>query len=86
MQKEMLPCLTFSRKLFMTVLTPAHMQLIEGGDDMNDLVNLLVNNGIAVVVVAYFMIRDYKFNNELIKTMTQIQDNLQTLTNKLKGR
>lgn len=70
----------------MTVLTLAHMQLIEGGDDMNDLVNLLVNNGIAVVVVAYFMIRDYKFNNELIKTMTQIQDNLQTLTNKLKGR
>ena len=52
---------------------------------MNDIVNLLVNNGIAVVVVAYFMIRDYKFNNELIKTMTQIQDNLNTISNKLKG-
>lgn len=52
---------------------------------MNDMVNLLVNNGIAVVVVAYFMIRDYKFNNELVKTMTQIQDNLQSITNKMKG-
>ena len=51
---------------------------------MNDLVNLLVNNGIAVVVVAYFMFRDYKFNNELIKTMTSIQDSLQTINNKIK--
>ena len=51
---------------------------------MNDLVNLLVNNGIAVVVVAYFMFRDYKFNNELIKTMTSIQDSLQTINNKVK--
>ena len=50
---------------------------------MNDIVNLIVNNGIAVVVVAYFMIRDYKFNNELIKTMTMIQDNLQTLSNRM---
>jgi hypothetical protein len=52
---------------------------------MNDLVNLIVNNGIAVVVVAYFMIRDYKFNNELIKTMTQIQDNLSLITKQIKG-
>jgi len=62
------------------------MQLIRRwGDKMNDMVNLLVNNGIAVVVVAYFMFRDYKFNNELVKTMTQIQDNLQSITNKMKG-
>lgn len=52
---------------------------------MNDIINLMVNNGIAVVVVAYFMIRDYKFNNELIKTMTQIQDSLNAITNKIKG-
>ena len=51
---------------------------------MNDIVNLLVNNGIAVVVVAYFMFRDYKFNNELIKTMTSIHDNLQAMNNKIK--
>lgn len=51
---------------------------------MNDLVNLLVNNGIAVVVVAYFMFRDYKFNNELIKTMTSIQDSLKAMNNKIK--
>jgi hypothetical protein len=55
-----------------------------GGASMNDIVNLLVNNGIAVVVVAYFMFRDYKFNNELIKTMTSIQDSLQAINNKIK--
>ena len=50
---------------------------------MNDIINLIVNNGIAVVVVAYFMYRDYKWNSELIKTMTQMQDSLQLLTNKV---
>ena len=48
----------------------------KGGDSMNDIVDLIVNNGIAVVVVAYFLFRDYKFNNELIKTLTTIQNTL----------
>lgn len=52
---------------------------------MNDLINLIVNNGIAAVVVAYFMYRDYKWNNELVKTLTTIQDSLQALNNKIKG-
>ena len=43
---------------------------------MNDIVDLIVNNGIAVVFVAYFLFRDYKFNNELIKTLTTIQNTL----------
>lgn len=43
---------------------------------MNDIVDLIVNNEIAVVVVAYFLFRDYKFNNELIKTLTTIQNTL----------
>lgn len=75
--------MTSLKKLCMIVLTPALMQLIKGGAAMNDLINLIVNNGIAVVVVAYFMYRDYKWNSELIKTMTQMQDSLQLLTNKV---
>lgn len=43
---------------------------------MSDIVDLIVNNGIAVVVVAYFLFRDYKFNNEFIKTLTTIQNTL----------
>ena len=32
---------------------------------VEELVNLLVNNGVAVVVIAYFMFRDYKFIQNL---------------------
>lgn len=55
------------------------------GDNMNDFINLIVNNGIAVVVVGYFMYRDTKYQGELVKTMTQIQDSLNAITNKLKA-
>ena len=51
---------------------------------MNTIVELLVNNGIAVVVVAYFLFRDYKWNDELIKTLTTIQNNLIQMNNRMR--
>lgn len=51
---------------------------------MNTIVELLVNNGIAVVVVAYFLFRDYKWNDELIKTLTTIQNNLISMNNRMR--
>ena len=53
---------------------------------MNDLVNLIVNNGIGVVVVAYFLIRDYRFNDNMIKTMTTIQNTLLALTDQIERK
>ena len=53
---------------------------------MNDLVNLIVNNGIAVVVVAYFLIRDYRFNDNMIKTMTTIQNTLVALVEQIEKK
>ena len=41
---------------------------------MNDIVNLIVNNGLAVVVVAYFLYRDYKFQVNLNQTMQELKD------------
>ena len=41
---------------------------------MNDIVNLIVNNGLAVVVVAYFLYRDYKFQVSLNQTMQELKD------------
>ena len=41
---------------------------------MNDIVNLIVNNGLAVVVVAYFLFRDYKFQVTLSQTMQELKD------------
>lgn len=52
---------------------------------MENLVDIIVNNGIAVVVVAYFLFRDYKWNNELIKTLTTIQTTLTAIADDIKG-
>ena len=41
---------------------------------MEELVNLLVNNGVAVVVIAYFMFRDYKFIQNLNNNIQKMID------------
>ena len=46
---------------------------------MNDIVNLLVNNSVAVVIVAYFIYKDNKFNNTLVETLTEIVVTLKDL-------
>lgn len=52
---------------------------------MSDLVNIIVNNGVAVVVVAYFIYKDNKFNNELVKTLTEITTTLKDMQDDIKG-
>lgn len=49
---------------------------------MNDIVNLIINSSTSVVIIAYFIFRDYKWNNQLIQTLTKIEDTLETLTNR----
>lgn len=40
---------------------------------MNDFVNLIVNNGVAVGVVIYFLWRDYHYNEEMILLLNDIK-------------
>ena len=47
---------------------------------MNDLINVIINNGVAVGIVVYFIYKDYKWNNELLKTLTTIQVTLQEMS------
>ena len=49
---------------------------------MSDIVNVIINNGVAVGIVIYFLYKDYKWNDELLKTLTSIQV---TLTDMWKG-
>ena len=42
--------------------------------EMNDIVSLFVNNGVAVAVIIYFMIRDYKFISQLTMLIQQLTD------------
>lgn len=41
---------------------------------MEELVNLMVNNGVAVIVIAYFMFRDYKFIQNLNTNIQKMID------------
>ena len=39
---------------------------------MNDVVNLIVSNGLAVIIVAYFIFKDYKTSMQQIDLMASI--------------
>ena len=51
---------------------------------MNDIVNLIVNNGVAIVVVGYFLFTNYKFNEKLITTLTEITVTLKDIQDDLR--
>lgn len=46
---------------------------------MSDIINMLVNNGVAVVIVAYFIYKDNKFNDTLVKSLTEITTTLKSM-------
>lgn len=46
---------------------------------MNEIINMIVNNGVAVVIVAYFIYRDNKWNNTLVETLAEIKTTLQSM-------
>lgn len=49
---------------------------------MNELINMIVANGVAVVIVAYFLYKDYKFNGQLIDLMQEIREVLALISKK----
>lgn len=46
---------------------------------MQDMVNLFLNTGVSVVVIAYFMYRDFKFMGTLQNTLQTLVDTVNTL-------
>ena len=49
--------------------------------NMNDIVNLIINSSTSVVIIAYFIYRDYKWNNKLVETLSKIETILDDLRN-----
>lgn len=49
---------------------------------MNELINMIVTNGVAVVIVAYFLYKDYKFNGQLVNLMQEIKEVLSLISRK----
>lgn len=46
---------------------------------MENIINLIVNNGIAVVVCGYFMYTNYKFNDKLVSTLSAMETRLENI-------
>ena len=47
--------------------------------DMTEIINLIVNNGLAVVVCGYFMFTNYKFNEKLVSTLSAMETRLEAI-------
>lgn len=48
---------------------------------MEDIINLIVSNGIGVACIVYFMFRDYKFQDNIAKTLTSLQETTDLIKN-----
>lgn len=46
---------------------------------MEKIIDILVNNGVAVATLAYFIFRDYKFMGTLNTTLNNVQLSLKSL-------
>lgn len=49
------------------------------GGDMENIVNIIVNNGVAVGIIVYFMYRDNKFMSNLQKTLTTLETSVNSI-------
>lgn len=47
--------------------------------EIQELANLILNSGVAIIVVAYFMFRDYKFMGQLQVTLVSLVETVNTL-------
>lgn len=52
--------------------------------DIKNIVDLIVNNGVAIAVLAYFCIRDWKFMETLTKTLATLTEQNETIESLIK--
>lgn len=53
--------------------------------EMENIVNLILNSSVSIVVIAYFMFRDYKFVNQLSASIQQLIDKMDFFISKEGG-
>ena len=46
---------------------------------LEEITNLVMNNGLAIVLVAYFIYKDYKFNEQTLNVLGEIKEVLASL-------
>lgn len=50
---------------------------------MNDIINMIINNGMGVVLMSYFLFKDYKFNNHITNLLVEIKEVLAVMKDKV---
>lgn len=53
---------------------------------MEELANIILNTGVSVVVIAYFIYRDYKFMGTLQSTLQALIDTVDSLKDSIKEK
>lgn len=48
---------------------------------LEQIINLIVTNGIAIVIVAYFLFKDYKFNEQIISVLGELRELMAVIKN-----
>lgn len=41
---------------------------------ISELIEMIVNNGLAICIVAFYLYKDYKFNETMVKSLQEIAD------------
>lgn len=54
--------------------------------EIKDLVDIFVNNGVSIAVIAYFCVRDWKFQSTLQQTLTTLVNTIDMLRDTIGGR
>ena len=47
--------------------------------EFQEIVNIISNTGVSIAVIAYFCVRDWKFQETLQKTLVTLVDSIETL-------
>lgn len=51
---------------------------------MEEMVNLIVQNGMSVCIIAYFLYKDYKFNGQILQVLGEMKDVLSALKERVR--
>ena len=46
---------------------------------VEEMVNLVTSNGMAIVIIAYFLYKDYKFNDQIVNVLSEVREVLTSL-------
>lgn len=53
---------------------------------MEQIIDLIVNNGTAIALLIYFIYKDNKFTEQLTKSLTAINDSLEIIKDEILGK